>query len=234
MYNFLSIDFETAGPQRDSACAIGLARVEGAAIVRRAARLIRPPRGMSPQCQAVHGLSWNDVKGAPPFAEVIVELLDFFTGVEFLVAHNAPFDRGVFTACCEAAHFEVPAHPWVCTLALARKTQPKPCDLASVCARLGVPLTAHHEAGADAEACARVLIALEGRQTGTVRSRVIADLFARAGARDRRVYGFSTDSPTCRRLKGPADVPLEYDRLCVAGDPAWTEATRFECEPDEV
>ena len=39
---FTAIDFETASCDRDSACAIGLVRVEAGRVVRREYRLIRP------------------------------------------------------------------------------------------------------------------------------------------------------------------------------------------------
>ena len=39
----VALDFETANERRDSACAIGLAWIEGGRVVRRASRLIRPP-----------------------------------------------------------------------------------------------------------------------------------------------------------------------------------------------
>jgi DNA polymerase-3 subunit epsilon len=70
MRPFVAIDFETADPRRDSACAVGLARVEAGEIVARESALIRPPRNMHPACQAVHGLKWSDVSSAPPFPDV--------------------------------------------------------------------------------------------------------------------------------------------------------------------
>lgn len=167
MRPFVAIDFETADPGRDSACAVGLVRVEGAEVVARAARLIRPPRdGFHPACQAVHGLRWADVAAAPRFAEVWPTFAELLAGVPTLVAHNVAFDRSVLAACCRAAGLPEPRCEWVCTLELSRARWPKPLSnrLPDVCARLGVPLAGHHEAGADAEACARVLIALEGRR----------------------------------------------------------------------
>ena len=41
--NFLAIDFETASYGRDSACAVGLVRVEKGVIIRKESHLIRPP-----------------------------------------------------------------------------------------------------------------------------------------------------------------------------------------------
>lgn len=164
MSTFVAIDFETADPKRDSACAIGLVRVEAGRIVYRESALIRPPRGMSAVCQAVHGLTWDDVKGAPPFAAVWPKVLPVIAGATALVAHNAPFDRSVLSACCTAARIAPPPHDWVCTLALAKKRWRPPATnrLPDVCSRLGIDFANHHEAGADAEAAARVYLALTG------------------------------------------------------------------------
>lgn len=41
---FVAIDFETADPKRDSACALGIVVVDKGEIVDREYRLIRPPR----------------------------------------------------------------------------------------------------------------------------------------------------------------------------------------------
>jgi len=99
---FTALDFETADQGRDSACAVGLALVENAKIVRTAYRLIRPPR---PDMifSYIHGIEWEHVAGEPPFGEVWPELAAFFEGIDFITAHNAPFDKGVLNACCAAA-----------------------------------------------------------------------------------------------------------------------------------
>src|SRR6185369_9867722 len=96
--SFAAIDFETADPGRDSACAVGIVRVEGDRIVRRESRLIRPPR-QEFVFTYIHGIAWEHVAEASPFGEVWEELRALLDGVEFLVAHNAPFDRSVLQAC---------------------------------------------------------------------------------------------------------------------------------------
>ena len=155
---FVAIDFETADRGPDSAIAVGLARVEGLEVVARASVLIRPPR---PRVlfTGVHGITYRMVERAPTFAEAWPGLAALLDGAAALVAHNAPFDRRVLAACCAAAGLPAPALPFHCTVQLARRAWGlKPNDLASVCGRLGVALK-HHDAGSDAEACARVAIA---------------------------------------------------------------------------
>lgn len=163
---FVAIDFETADPQRDSACAVGLVRVEGTKIVRKEWSYIRPPRdGMDRRCQAVHGIRWQDVRSAPYFPVVLGRFYPIFDGVELIVAHNVSFDRSVMVACCELNEMPVPDCYWKCTYELAKEKWPRPLSnkLVEVCRRLNIPYTDHHTALADAEACARVFLHLDGR-----------------------------------------------------------------------
>jgi len=160
MSKFTAIDFETADQGRDSACAVGLARVEGEKIVRTAYRLIRPPR---PDIlfTYIHDITWEDVEGEPLFGQVWPELAGFFEGIDFIVAHNAPFDKGVLNACCAAAGLEPPPQPFICTVSLSRKELGmKPATLSHVCHHLSIPLK-HHNALSDAEACAKIMITVE-------------------------------------------------------------------------
>ncbi len=155
---FVALDFETADRGRDSACAIGLVRVEDGRIVRRERRLIRPPR-RDFEFTWVHGLRWEDVAAEPPFRDVWRDLQPALEGAAFLAAHNAGFDRGVLHAACAAARLAPPALPFECTMRLARRLWALyPTRLPDVCAHLRIPLR-HHDALSDAEACARIVIA---------------------------------------------------------------------------
>jgi DNA polymerase-3 subunit epsilon len=155
---FLAIDFETADNDPDSACAVGLARVERLRVVHREKVLIRPPRSRF-RFSWLHGITWDMVKDAPTFAEVWPRLTPLLNGVTFLAAHNAPFDRRVLLTCCAVAELAPPQLPFVCTVQVSRRRWGlKPNDLASVCRRLGIGLI-HHDPLSDAEACARIMIA---------------------------------------------------------------------------
>jgi DNA polymerase-3 subunit epsilon len=162
----LAIDFETANERRDSACAVGLAWIEGARIVRREARLIRPPElRFAPGNIRVHGIVPADVRGQPEFPAVMAEFLpDLANGL--ILAHNAPFDMGVLRASLAAYGLPVPALSYLCTLQIARQVFPDPagCGLGKVAARLGIRFE-HHDAGEDAYACAEIALAAM-RRTG--------------------------------------------------------------------
>ncbi len=156
----LALDFETANERRDSACAVGLAWIEGGRIVRRESHLIRPPEmRFSPGNIRVHGILPADVADKPGFAEVMAPYLpDLAGGV--ILAHNATFDIGVLRAGLRRASLAVPDLNYLCTVQIARKVFPAPegCGLGKVARRLGITFE-HHDAGEDAYACARIALA---------------------------------------------------------------------------
>lgn len=158
---FVAIDFETADSGADSACAVGLVRVERLRIVETKYALIRPPRSRVRNA-FVHGLTWPMLRDAELFCEIWPSLTQLLDSANHLVAHNANFDRHVLRTCCEVAGIAPPAIPFVCTVKIARQTWNQPSNrLPVVCARLGIELQ-HHNALSDAEACARILIAAHG------------------------------------------------------------------------
>ena len=168
---FVAIDFETADQGRDSACSVGLVRVENGVIVKKAVQLIQPPRFESGDLFTpapsefmftyIHGIKPAMVADQPKFAEAWPKLAPILKGADFLAAHNAPFDSGVLNACCEAASLPKPAHRFVCTVRLARSAWSiYPTKLNNVCQRLNIQLN-HHEALSDALACAQIVLAAE-------------------------------------------------------------------------
>lgn len=154
---FVAIDFETADSGRDSACSVGLVRVEGRRVVERVHRLIRPPRSEFSNTW-VHGISWDDVRSEPAFRTVWLELAPVLRGVDCLAAHYAPFDRSVLRACCESARLSPPDLEFLCSCKLARQRwRLRLATLDHVCDHLGIPLD-HHHALSDAAACAEIVL----------------------------------------------------------------------------
>lgn len=156
--HFVAIDFETADHPRDSACAVALVTVKGSKIVARSHFLIKPPRKTF-SFTHIHGLSWADVKDAKTFEEIWPEILPKIESAEFLVAHNASFDRSVLDACCRTYNLATPTWPFQCTVEWARKIwNLRPTKLPNVCEFLSIHLQQHHNALSDAEACAKIMI----------------------------------------------------------------------------
>lgn len=155
---FVAIDFETADRHSDSACAVGLVRVEAGEVAEVVHRLIRPPRN-SFEHSWVHGITWDQVATAPAFVEVWAEIERLTHGCDFLCAHNAGFDKKVLQVGLGAAGHPVLGTPFHCTVQLARRTWKLPRhNLPTLCAHLGIALD-HHNAASDAEACARIVLA---------------------------------------------------------------------------
>ncbi len=159
--SFVAIDFETADQGRDSACAVGLVRVDRGKIVDRAYHLIRPPRREF-EFTYIHGITWEMVENSPNFAALWPRLTPWLADAPYLAAHNAGFDRSVLAACCGLYGLPVPEIRFECSMQLARQALGiYPTKLGDVCGKLGIPLD-HHYALSDAEACA--LIVLEARK----------------------------------------------------------------------
>ena len=168
---FVAIDFETADRSADSACAVGLVRVENGVVAQKVVQLLRPARfeggdlfnpiPPSFEFTYVHGIKPEQVVDAPSFGQAWPRLEKILDGAQFLAAHNAPFDAGVLAACCATARLRRPPHRFIDTVRLARSTWSiYPTKLPNVCDRLKIELN-HHEALSDALACAHIVIAAE-------------------------------------------------------------------------
>ncbi len=156
----IALDFETANEDRGSACAIGLAWIEGDQVVRVEERLIRPrPFRFSGFNIQIHGITPKDVLNEPEFPQVLAGYLPDLTQA-LVLAHNAAFDISVIKATLDRHGRPYPTFPYLCTVKIARHVWP---DLASsslpvVARHLGLSFD-HHRAGADAYACAKIAIA---------------------------------------------------------------------------
>lgn len=159
--DFTAIDFETANGSRASACQVGLTKVRGGRVVETAGWLIRPPAGHDAFLEwntRIHGIREEDVVDALGWDEQIEDLIGF-AGEDILVAHNASFDMGVLRAACEVTRYDLPAYRYACTLQVARKVYQLPSYRLPVAAEAaGFSGFAHHDAIADALACAHILI----------------------------------------------------------------------------
>ena len=155
---FTAIDFETANGKRASICSVGLAVVVNGQVVKRVNQLIRPtPLIFHPFNVSVHGITEQDVMGAPSFADYWPTLWSHVQGP--LVAHNASFDMSCLRHALEQAGAPCPKTDYYCTLVLSRLVWPQqPSHRLNDMARiLGIGFQ-HHDAGEDAMACALVLL----------------------------------------------------------------------------
>jgi len=159
--DFTAIDFETANSSNASACAVGLVRVRDGEIVDKTGWLIQPPAGHDRFFELntrIHGIREEDVVGALGWSAQLSDLSAFIGG-DILVAHNAGFDMAVIKRACEATGDEHPAYRYACSLQVARRVyQLESYRLPFVAAEAGFADFPHHNATADAMACAHVMI----------------------------------------------------------------------------
>ncbi|KJL44852.1 3'-5' exonuclease [Microbacterium trichothecenolyticum] len=159
--DFTAIDFETANSSNASACAVGLVRVRDGEIVDRTGWLIRPPAGHDVFFELnvrIHGIRPEDVVDAAPWSSQLADIVAFAAD-DILVAHNAGFDMAVLKRACDATGDECPPYRYACSLQVARRVyRLESYRLPFVAAEAGFADFPHHNATADAMACAHVMI----------------------------------------------------------------------------
>jgi len=158
--DFVSIDFETAKYSRESACSVGLVKYQDGKVTDTFYSLIRPPvLYIRPDFTDIHGLTVDDVKDAPAFADLWDSAMKPFIGDFPLAAHNASFDMGVLSAVLDWYELEIPELPYFCTLALARHTWPKLQShaLTALADQFGIVYNAHNALD-DAMTCGKLVL----------------------------------------------------------------------------
>ena len=159
----VALDFETADKYADSACALGMSRIEDGRVTANWYSLIRPPRSRV-YFTEIHGLTRNDTDEADPFPIVWQRIAPELEGLT-LVAHNSVFDEGCLRHAFSHFDMPYPNYTFRCTCRLARKHFPQLPNhrLETVSEFVGYDLKNHHHALADAEACARIMLYLLNR-----------------------------------------------------------------------
>lgn len=155
MKDFAAIDFETANSERSSICSVGIVVVRGGEITDTFYSLINPePNYYNYFCTQVHGLTREDTDSAPVFPKVWKQVEPLIEGLP-LVAHNKAFDESCLKAAFHTYQMDYPDYDFRCTLIASRRLWPDiPHNLDVIAGRCGYDLTNHHNALADAEACA--------------------------------------------------------------------------------
>ncbi len=173
--NFVAIDFETANPKHNSACAIGITAVRNGIIEDTIHRLIRPPElEFSPWNTRVHGIEERDVINCPTLAELWPEISAIIEN-NLLIAHNASFDMSVLRHSLHAVGISVPRFSYLCSLKISRQLWPELAShsLGFLSVSLSIPLD-HHNAGSDSLAAAQ-LVLIGGKEKGITCPRLLAN-----------------------------------------------------------
>ncbi len=165
MNNFVAIDVETANSERTSICAIGAVKVMNGYIVDRFYELIKPEpeyyfRHFS---ENIHGICKHDTENARTFDAVWRDVDKMIDGLP-LVAHNKAFDESCIRAAHRAYGMDYPDYDFYCTLVCAHRLIPRSqltsYSLPYLCEFFGIPFYNHHNALADAEACAKIAMTI--------------------------------------------------------------------------
>ncbi len=115
----------------------------------------------------IHGITADDVRGAPKFAELIPHLNSWLAGT-VVVAHNARFDLAFLRAEYTYAGWALPRLPALCTLEASSYYLPDMDRrrLADCCSAARIPLRGAHSALGDARATAGLLAHYLDPRTG--------------------------------------------------------------------
>jgi DNA polymerase-3 subunit epsilon len=182
------IDVETTGMMAtggDRITEIAVVVVRDGRLAETFGTLINPDRPIPPFITSLTHISWDMVKDAPRFADIVDDLLQVMKGHVF-VAHNADFDWRFVRAEVERATGRRLTGPKLCTVKLARRVLPHLPSrrLDALSHHYGVTNEARHRAMGDAAATAEILL----RLLGAARDRECqtwADLQTFLGARAR-------------------------------------------------
>ncbi|MDE5607699.1 MAG: 3'-5' exonuclease [Muribaculaceae bacterium] len=165
MENFVAIDVETANNHPESICSIGAVKVKDGIIVDTFYELVKP----EPEyyfryfTESIHGIGMNDTENARTFDLVWQDIHSWLEGLP-LVAHNKAFDEKCIRTAHRVYRMDYPDYTFYCTLIAARKQLPRQLcpsfSLPYLCNFMGIPFDNHHNALADAEACAKIALTL--------------------------------------------------------------------------
>jgi DNA polymerase-3 subunit epsilon len=155
--DFTAIEFETGSGYRNSVCSVGLVKVVNGVFVESYSSLIKPPNNfIRDDFAEIHGITPEDTKNAPPFAESYPYWQRLVEN-QTLVAHNMKFDYSCLTTCLKEFFNKDISFKTYCTMKIWRGKFEN-SRLNTCCRENDIVLVNHHNALADAEACAKLFI----------------------------------------------------------------------------
>lgn len=160
--DFITIDFEIANYNMDSACSLGMVFVKDNQIIDERQYLIQPPDMLFDEDMTrIHGITVDRVIDAENFKGVWNKIRHHFDGETFIIAHNAQFDMSVLKCCLTKYSLPGPTFNFLCSIPISTRAcrgEGIPNTLRARCERFGIELIDHHDALSDARACAELVI----------------------------------------------------------------------------
>lgn len=206
--DFYAIDVETANANQASICQIGIAAFQNGEVTDVWETLVDPQDYFDPFNVRIHGISEQQVSGAPSFQDIIPELRSRLEGN--IAVHHMPFDRNAINQASRKYGEEAPQTTWLDSASVTRRAWPqfgrKGYGLANITSFLGIDLRNHHDALSDAKAAGYVLVHA-CRETGKSPEDWLTSL--KPSSR--------TGGSTPIRLEGNADGPLLGERIVFTG-----------------
>lgn len=151
MESFTAIDFETALPDPNSICQVGMARYEAGEITEKVNQLIRPPKNRYYHKNIeIHQIRPDDTKDAPTFNQFWPAIKHLIEG-QVVVAHNSSFDVNCLRSTLDHYGLDQPEFEERCTRRIYRR------GLAYLSKKYKISLQ-HHDAYSDANACAQLYL----------------------------------------------------------------------------
>jgi DNA polymerase-3 subunit epsilon len=157
--NFVALDLETANADLASICQIGIAKFKDGEIIEEVSSYIDPKDFFHPINVAIHGITEDDVVGAPTFVDFADNLSSILSAPTICVTHTH-FDRSAIHQACAKHSLDFPTCRWLDTARVARRSwssvAQKGYGLANLAAMLGIQFN-HHDALEDAKAAGLIL-----------------------------------------------------------------------------
>lgn len=161
---FVAVDFETANESYVSACQVALVLMREGEVVDKYSTYLKPPRGYDYfKNTKLHGIGVKEVLCAPTWLDVSTVISRFIGDVP-VWAHNSSFDSGVWRKLDEYYGICTRPRRFYCSLWTSKKIIPglASYELPSVLRECDPSFHLdHHRADSDAEACARIVCALQ-------------------------------------------------------------------------
>ena len=156
---FIAVDLETANPRMSSVCQIGIVTFEDGKEIAAEMRFVDPQEYFDPYCVAVHGITADQVRGAPRFSELHEWLCQQTSGE--IVACHTHFDRVALAQACGRYALEPLPCNWLDTAKVARRAwaefSQSGYGLANLARHFDIAFQ-HHDALSDARTCGLILL----------------------------------------------------------------------------
>lgn len=157
--DFISVDVETANPDRASICQIGIVCFQEGQLAEQWESLINPEDYFDDINVFIHGIDESDVENAPKLPDVYDNVIKYFNG-NVVVSHTS-FDRVAFERAFAKYNLTPPDCKWLDSAKVVRRAwtefSQKGYGIVNVARKLGIHFEPH-VAQEDARAAGEILV----------------------------------------------------------------------------